>query len=171
MEGKVPVMVASCSEGQVTCLPGCPAVGWMGGIVVGSSRPGCVPAVSQGVSQLQESCNGRRNSRDAERKCEERPFKDILPQRGKAERESVYFMRRNRVGDSSSLKHLHTHPSLTLLSLVFLPTPRVGWGPGQDCNYGVYNREGPPPAGPGEGVGQPGGPRPSGCSCFSLLSP
>ena len=33
---------------------------------------------------------------------------------GKAERESVYFMRRNRVGDSSSLKHLHTHPSLTL---------------------------------------------------------
>ena len=39
---------------------------------------------SQGVSQLQESCSGKRNSRDAERrKCEVRPLKDILSKKKK----------------------------------------------------------------------------------------
>ena len=125
--------------------------------VVGFSRPDCVLVGSQGVSQLQESCSGKRNSRDAERrKCEVRPLKDILSKKKKdissqreesRDGECVYLMRWNRVGASSSLKHLHTHSCLTLLSLVFLPTPRVGWGPGQDCNYGVHTGEGPPPAG------------------------
>lgn len=99
MEGKAPVTVASCSEGQVTCLPGCPAMGWMGGIVVGSSRPGCVPPVSQGVSHLQESCKGKRNSWDAERrKCKERPFKDILPQRGESREGKCVFYEEEQSG-------------------------------------------------------------------------
>ena len=52
--------------------------GWVAS-VVGFSRPDCVLVGSQGVSQLQESCSGKRNSPDAERrKCEVRPLKDIL---------------------------------------------------------------------------------------------
>lgn len=56
--------------------------GWVAS-VVGFSRPGCVLVGSQGVSQLQESCNGKRNSRDAERrKCEVRPLKDFISKGG-----------------------------------------------------------------------------------------
>lgn len=68
---------------------------------MGFSRPDCVLVGSQGVSQLQESCSGKRNSRDAERrKCEVRPLKDILSKKKKkifhlkgrkAEMESVYI--------------------------------------------------------------------------------